>query len=85
MTIPTIRNHLQARPEALGDARRRFYGIYALVRHALPVETSHEEVCGLLCDLALATYTDAHRHEESIKRLWHGHESDPQRRRYPGR
>lgn len=85
MTIPTIRNNRQARPEALGDARRRFYEIYALVRHTLPAETSHDEVCELLCELAMATYTDADRDEESMKRLWQGHESDPQRRRYPHR
>lgn len=70
------RRHLQASPEALGDARRRFYEIYALVRSALPEDASHQEVCDALNELALSAYTDADRDRETITQLWEGREHD---------
>ena len=67
------RRHLQASPEALGDARRRFYEIYALVSSALPEVTSHQDVCDALSELAMSTYTDAARDRETMSQLWEGH------------
>jgi hypothetical protein len=75
-----VRNTRQATPEALGEARRRFYEIYTLVRHALPADTSHQQICDLLAELALASYASADADKASMDKLWEGHEPDPRRR-----
>ena len=74
------RNNRQPMAEPLGAVRRRFYDIYTLVRHALPADTSHQAICDLLSELALATYMEADKDKESMERLWEGHEPDPDRR-----
>jgi len=80
-----IRNERQAMPEILGDARRRFYDIYTLVRHALPDDASHQALCELLDTLASAAYTNAHDDKGSMERRWEGQEPDSRRRAYRGR
>jgi hypothetical protein len=75
-----IRNHRQAVPETLGEARRRFYDIYTLVRHALPADTSHQSTCELLSELASSSYAKAEEDRASMESLWAGHEPDPRRR-----
>ncbi|MEE4202624.1 MAG: hypothetical protein V2I45_03270 [Halieaceae bacterium] len=80
MTHPKSRA-LKGSPEALGDARRRFYEIYALVRAALPEDVTHEEVCAILDDLAKATYAGANDDQSAMSQLWEGRDERDRHRR----
>jgi hypothetical protein len=61
---------VQGSPEALGEARRRLYEVYALVRAALPADARHEQVCEILEKLASTTYREADEDQADMKRLW---------------
>jgi len=70
------RANLQGQPDAFGEARRRFYEIYSLVRRSLPSDATHDDICTVLTTLATSTYADAAKDCIVMEEMWGGREPD---------